>query len=84
MNDIITGNPSGKIDEKRFYLPGVVVSGECPKCGEVSMTDLGFDYLDYPPMNQPFEMHRHCRECDEEWYISVKLNVSLELMENQS
>jgi hypothetical protein len=72
----ITGTPSGEIDVKRFYLPGVIVEQACPGCGVKCSNDLADQYLSYPPMNGPTKVYMGC-ECGEEWTIAARVEVRL-------
>lgn len=78
---IISSKPTGEIDVKRFYLDGVVVSGNCPKCKEPVELDLGEQYLSYPPMNKPFKESMYCQECDHEFEVKLRVNISVDLIE---
>ena len=38
-------------EEKRCYLPGIILKSNCPKCGEDFERDLSGDYLSYGNLN---------------------------------
>lgn len=82
MNETIRGDPTGEtIDVKRFYLPGVVLTAQCPACGASCEKDYGgCDYLSFPVMGSPFDLGLYCRSCDHEWSVPAKLTVRLELL----
>ncbi len=75
----IAGQPKGKLDVKRFHLPGVVISSLCPRCSAEVSDDLTLNHLTYPTVNQVFEHHMCCGICDNEWKLRLILKVSLEL-----
>lgn len=78
----ITDSPAS-LDIKRCYLP-IVVTTECPHCGMTVVKHLKSDYLSYPKVNTPFDMHMyHCIEHDDrdeehEWTVRVILRVTME------
>lgn len=81
MAKIIVESDEIEIDEKRFYLPGVKLTHECSKCGHLIELDFSTDYLMEPTANVPFQQYLYCDECDEEQYVSLRLNISLEVVE---
>jgi len=72
---------SGKIDDKRFHLSGVIIERECPNCKDMVEKDLSRDYLDFPPMNEEFKLQMYCGKCDHEFFITAQLKVKLEVYE---
>ena len=76
----VTGKPEGELDIKRCYLPGVVLEGPCPKCGEPVVKDFEEDYLSYPNVNEPVEATCFCGECGHKWTVTLRLNVTLEVV----
>lgn len=56
----IEGTMRGEMDEKRFYLPGVVVRDACPKCGAAYERDYVGSYLSYPTAGEPFDLTLYC------------------------
>ncbi len=56
-----------EVGEKRFYMPGTIISGSCPKCGEAYEEDLEDNYLSYPTANEPFDQNCYCGKCEHEW-----------------
>ena len=81
----IEGKPHGRLELKRCYLPGVVLSDECPSCGKTKTVDLEENYLLLPPMNEAFTFTFYCGDCDEadrrpcEWQHKLVLNISVSL-----
>lgn len=63
-------------EEKRFYIPGAILSWECRSCGEDCVRDLGNHYLSYPAFNATERVHLCCPECD---YDDDAVDVRLEL-----
>lgn len=70
-----------EMDVKRFYVPGVKIEGKCPACKGKVVNDLGQNYIGYPLVNQDFYETMYCSECNEEWKVIIRLNVTLELVE---
>lgn len=77
---ILTQPGEFKIDVKRFYLPGCTLSGVCPNCKKAFERDFGSRYLAYPKANESFDVFLWCSECDHEWVVAMRLNVTLELL----
>ena len=73
----IIGKPQGEIDVKRFYLDGVKIKTNCPKCDHDIKMDLGDDYLKDPEFNDPFTFPMYCCYCGYEWNEKVILEVEL-------
>ena len=65
--------------DKRFYLPGVVLSDECPKCKEIVEKDLGDDYLSYPVVGKPYTIDLYCEPCDHYWVGKVLVEVTIKV-----
>lgn len=76
----IVGKASGEIDVKRFYIPGLEVQGNCPKCRAEFTRDFSTDYLSYPQIGEPKTLHLYCPECDHEWQRQMVLDISLKLI----
>ncbi len=72
--DPIELTPKGEIDCKRFYTPSFI--WKCPGCGEPIEWN---DYLSDPDMNEPFEAALYCYECDSEWKVEWKVDVTIHL-----
>lgn len=68
-----------ELNIKRFYIPGYVLTSECPKCKEVRKMDLGEQHLSYPKSGEPEALHFYCEGCEEEWQEHVIVRVSVEL-----
>ncbi len=76
----IEGTISGTLDVKRFYLPGVTIKDNCPKCGVELIKDFSNgEYLSYPTAGKPEKIHFWCEECDEEWSGEVILDINLRM-----
>lgn len=72
----IQGEVKGPSETKRFYLPGIKVSDQCPKCGETNCWNGNDEYISYPPFGTPFELD-FCCACEAEWVKVVMLNLTL-------
>jgi hypothetical protein len=68
-------------DAKRFYVPGAVLTGACPKCGGTYEHDFSESYLSYPRANAPESFTCYCTLCDHEWVVRLQLNVQLVLVD---
>lgn len=67
-------------NEKRFYVPGVTLKANCPKCGAECERDLGGNYLSYPEYNSPIEIDLFCNEeCDPDGggFVAGKIMLKL-------
>lgn len=72
-------------DVKRFYIPGVVLTSNCPHCGESQSRDMGEHYLSYPETNSPVRVHFYHetkedsqgRSESHEWSEEVILSITL-------
>lgn len=73
----ISGELTGEVDCKRFYLTGLTVRYACPACGATTTEPVR--YLSYPRMNEPFEWGAYCTTCEHEWQERAVLRVALEL-----
>ena len=79
---INTNSLPGKVNENRFYVPGVTLYSDCPECGLTCEKDMDGDhYLSYPPVNKEFEYGFYCQneDCQHEWKEKVILRVTLEI-----
>jgi len=65
--------------EKRFYLPGISLKGNCPKCQAPWVNDFDDNYLSYPSAGIPLEVCVGCEACGETWTEQVVLNISLKM-----
>lgn len=72
-----------EIDVKRFYLPGVSFSRPCPNCKAQVKREFEGNYLSHPSVGVEFQLHMWCNKCDHEFCIPAKLNLSLELPEQE-
>lgn len=76
----ITGNGVPfSTDEKRFYTPHVVKT-KCPACGVDHEHDCSSWYFSYPTLNEPFDMGMACGECDHNWSVRVRLDLTLTVL----
>lgn len=81
MSIQITGEMSGAIDCKRFYMPGVVATSVCPRCGNEAERDLSDPPMSYPVANKTMHLnfYHECADGEEqEWSVPVRLIVKLE------
>jgi len=78
MKVTVNKDAAVELDVKRFYVPGVMLTDDCPKCGERYARDLGDDYLSYPVANRPFDFTVYC-ECGHEWTAKLILRLSVEV-----
>jgi hypothetical protein len=65
--------------DKRTNLPGIVLRGVCPACGEPCEIDMAEDDLRYPVVGERKEMKAYC-ECGAEWTFGVIVRLSLEVV----
>jgi hypothetical protein len=72
---------SFKIDNKRFYIPDPnKVKTKCPKC-KLETTVISNGSLYRPVVNEAYDKDMSCDECEHEWTVKVRLNISFELIE---
>lgn len=71
-----------EIDCKRFYMPGVLITKPCPKCGQPTTSDRGQEYFSYPDANSEVEVGLYCRPCDYGWEVEAFLTVTLEVKDD--
>jgi hypothetical protein len=64
-------------NEKRFYVPGVVISCKCPKCGGDVGTDCADEYFSYPMFNTAFDFLLVCK-CEHEFTVKLILRLKLD------
>jgi hypothetical protein len=76
----INGIMKGKLDTKRGYFPGVLITTICPDCKEDNFFDGRTDYIYYPEVDKPQDVSMYCHYCECEYHITVviKLTVSVE------
>jgi len=81
MNPSVTGSPADgcSIDVKRFYVPGVVVTADCPACNKTYTQDLSTDYLSYPVIGAPEDVTFWCDNCNADWTDKIVLKLSVEV-----
>jgi hypothetical protein len=79
----VTGKPNVACDleVKRFYIPGVVLSGKCPNCKAKWWEDFGDSYLSYPTANKPFDHGCCCPECDHEWTVRLRIDLAVSVVD---
>lgn len=73
----VEGNLNGEIDVKRFYLEGIKIISNCPKCGKEAVFDGDSDYLSYPKANEVDTVCFYCGSCDDDWLEEIKLKISI-------
>lgn len=76
------GKPQGFIKNGRLVIDGVRQVYRCKTCGEVHEHDFK-DEAWRPVLwaiNQPMYFSLYCRDCDKIWSEKVRLNVSLEVL----
>lgn len=71
----ITGMMDGKVEVKRFYLPGIDIITTCPNCGYEH--EWEGDYLSYPDAGIPIDLPCCCLSCEHEWDERVILTIEL-------
>jgi hypothetical protein len=69
------------IDDKRFYVPGTTLEGDCPNCKKPVVIDFEDHYLAYPTTGEDFPFTCWCRECSHEWKVTLRLDVALTIPE---
>lgn len=79
----VSGTMRGGVEEKRFYMPGIALFDECPKCQAHTTRDFGDEYLSYPLVGDPFEHTMYCPKCEHEWEVRLILRVSLEVVHDR-
>ena len=52
----------------------------CPKCQAPYERDFNEQYLSYPQANAPTEVTLYCGSCEHEWEVTMRLNITLELV----
>ena len=62
-------------EQKRCYVPGIIVKSKCPKCGEPFEEDLGEQYLSYGGLD--FSAYCRDEECGHEWGCYLKCEIRL-------
>ena len=75
---IIGKMKSEEVDVKRFYLPGVKLTGACPKCAKKCVSDFENEYLSYPTAEKAFDFDCCCK-CGHEWKVKLVLRIALTL-----
>lgn len=77
MARLLKGSIKGPIDVKRFYLPGLEIEDDCPKCGV--LWKFNGDYISYPVAGEEIDLHAYCQDCNNEWSIKIQLQVTITL-----
>ncbi len=70
-----------EIGVKRFYMPGVLLSFNCRKCGKLMEKDYEQQYISFPTIGEQTE-YFYCHECDTEHKMPINLKVSIEFDRN--
>ena len=68
---------TGQLDIKRLYLPGVKISRNCPECGSEIVWNGSNQYLSYPMVGEPEQFYLYCEDCDREWSVDYRLELSM-------
>lgn len=68
-----------EVNVKRFYMPGVLVTKPCPKCGQPCTNDRGQEYFSYPTANSEVKLGLYCQPCDYEWEVKAFFTITLEV-----
>lgn len=68
--------------DKRFYVPGVVLTSKCPECGVEKTVDLTHEYMSYPTIGKNEITFTHEIEDGEnydthDWTVEVDLIVGI-------
>ena len=73
----IEGTMKGRIDCKRFYMPGITFIQNCPQCGKTIKEDMRDMYLSYAVVGKPFIYDMWCSDCDTNWEeeLFIELNI---------
>ena len=76
INDlkIVNSGEATEARDKRFYIPATV-EWTCPKCGEANVEV--FEDFPYPEFNNSFKHDLYCRECEEGFEVSLKIEINL-------
>ena len=69
-----------EIEVKRFYLAGVEISANCPKCGKKIKYDIE-QYMSYPKLNKKETINFLCIKCDDFFEEHIKLVLTVEKYE---
>lgn len=81
MSDMKIFKIDGVELDKRTYLPGVVMTATCPKCGGKAERDFEDFEMSYPTTNKQYEISGCCEDCWEDVYlgkITLQLVVEVE------
>ncbi len=62
---------------KWFAPVGVIITDECPHCGESFSIDAGDDFLEYPKLEEKVPIE--CGHCDTEFDLQVKIKMIVEI-----
>jgi len=76
----VEGAMVGEIEVKRFHMPGVTIRATCPACSEPYAADMARGYFMYPAVASPFTTNCHCRSCDHDWTVTVRIDVTLSVV----
>ena len=66
-------------DEKRFYVPGLVVTHTCD-CGKELEKDYSETYFSYPRLNAMKEAILYCEDCGTEHQFIVELSFDVKMV----
>lgn len=74
----IKGKVEGCTDVKRFYLPGIEIETQCPKCSEIKNWKGRNEYLSYPVVGSN-AINFYCDDCDLEWEVEIQLDIMVKI-----
>jgi hypothetical protein len=74
-----TGEAFTLEDGKRCYVPGVKISGDCPKCKVKQTADLSNHPLSYPSVNMSSVFTLNCTECCEDFTVPIYVTFTVAL-----
>jgi ribosomal protein S27E len=66
----------GSLEIKRMYLPAKV-QVKCHHCENILTYDFDEQYLSYPSIGVPEQCDVYCRDCENETFFNVTLEVTL-------
>lgn len=83
MKTITQPEFGAKINLKRLYLQGCVLSTRCPTCKEEIQADFseqgGYSFA-YPRLSEPFTIYLFCDVCDTEIAVKVQMDLTIRLI----
>ena len=64
-----------EIQDKRFPLPGAVVSSCCPKCSVECIKDFEHGYISCPKSGVEDVQYFYCELCDYVWEVGFRFII---------